>query len=96
MFTSLLHHPVVFISHKAHSYIDERERERIERKVKDKEMHIRNIDIENGDYFIQRVSRKCDIIEEPCAYRHNIDHDCLQCDSSTDHLYGEDKIVFFC
>jgi hypothetical protein len=47
MFTSLLHHPVVLISHEAHGYTEEHERERkkrIGRKVKYKEMHICNID----------------------------------------------------
>jgi translation initiation factor IF-3 len=57
MFTSLLHHPVVLISHEAHRYIEEHKRERKKRTgrmVKYKEMHIRNID--NGDYLIYRIS----------------------------------------
>jgi len=39
MFTSLLHHPILFISHKTHHYIEEHEGERkrrTERRVKEK------------------------------------------------------------
>jgi hypothetical protein len=56
MFTSLLHHPILL---KTHHYIEEHEGERkrrAERRVKDKEMHIRNI--EDGDFSIQRISCK--------------------------------------
>ncbi len=47
MFTSLLAHLIQFISHNTHHYIEEHEGERkkrAERRVKDKEMHIRNIE----------------------------------------------------
>jgi hypothetical protein len=65
MFTSLLHYPVLLISHGALHYIEEYEGEkkkRTERDVMDKKMHIRNI--ENGDFFIQRVSCKNDVTQE--------------------------------
>ncbi len=65
MSTSLLHHPVLLISYRASHYIEEHEGEkkkRTERKVKDKEMHIRNI--ENGDFFTQRISCKNDVTQE--------------------------------
>jgi hypothetical protein len=65
MFTSLLYHPVLLISHRALHYIEEHKGEkekRTERKGKDKEMHIRNI--ENGNFFIQRISCKNDVTQE--------------------------------
>ncbi len=65
MFTSLLHHPVLLISYRASHYIGEHEGEkkkRTEGKVKDKEMHIRNI--ENGAFFTQRISCNNDVTQE--------------------------------